>query len=327
MKRICILCVAMIMATLSYAQINLVATLNHNDSISVYYGSSALGQAYNNAVGGDIITLSGGTFSSVNISKAVTIRGAGMISDDIASTDLTNITGNFTINIQDDSINHFTLEGVNANVQIITQSAYKPKFIKCRLGQVKDGTNSFTEAKFINCIMNSISSSMTQTQFINTIILNFGYYNPISSFYNCIVKTCNTNHTFYNSILYFEGVNNDTRNLSNSSSFNCIGINMYAGSGAYFSSQSHNCVNYYGMSSVFQSFTGEFAYSFELQDSVANTVLGTDGTQVGVYGGVFPFDLRVTNPVIKRINVANRSTADGKLSVDIEVVSEEEEQQ
>ena len=102
---------------------------------------------------------------------------------------------------------------------------------------------------------------------------------------------------------------------------------MYAGSGAYFSSQAHNCVNYYGMSSVFQNFNGDFAYSFELQDSVASTVLGTDGTQVGVYGGVFPFDLRVTNPMIRRINVANRSTADGKLSVDIEVVSDEEEQQ
>lgn len=321
MKRICILCVAMIMATLSYAQINLVATLNHNDSISVYYGSSALGQAYNNAVGGDIITLSGGTFSSVNISKAITIRGAGMISDDIAGTDLTNITGSFTINIQDDSINHFTLEGVNANVQIITQSAYKPKFIKCRLAQVVHGANNFSEAQFINCIINIVSSNMTSAQFINSVIFDFGYYNQPSSFFNCVVKVSEPqNNTCYNSILY------GYSSRSNVSSFNCIGIYPNE-TGNYFTSQSHNCVNYYGMSSVFQNFNGDFAYSFELQDSVANTVLGTDGTQVGVYGGVFPFDLRVTNPMIKRINVANRSTADGKLSVDIEVVSEEEEQQ
>lgn len=325
MKRICILCVAMIMATLSYAQINLVATLNHNDSISVYYGSSALGQAYNNAVGGDIITLSGGTFSSVNISKAVTIRGAGMISDDIAGTDATVLSGNFTVNIQGDSINRFSLEGISI-WSIDMQSAYKPKIMKCYIEYVMIGSNSTYETNFINCIINNLNPiAMTSTQFINSIVLNTSYNSSWqASFHNCIVdlKSGVGNRSFYNSILYCRGCFNE----STASSFNCIGIQNYGNSGL-FSSQAHNCVNYYGMPSVFQSFTGDFAYSFELQDSVASTVLGTDGTQVGVYGGVFPFDLRVTNPVIKRINVANRSTADGKLSVDIEVVSEEEEQQ
>lgn len=313
----------MIMATLSYAQINLIATLNHNDSISVYYGSSALVQAYNNAVGGDIITLSGGTFSSVNISKAVTIRGAGMISDDIAGTDATVLSGNFTVNIQGDSINRFSLEGIVIANAISPQSAYKPKFIKCHLSWLNGGSNNFTEAQFINCIINTLTHrNIISTQFINSIILDMDQWASASSFYNCIIKfTGMYNHSFYNSILYlYHAVNELT-----TSCFNCIGINTYSDN--FFSSQTHNCVSYHGMSSVFQSFTGEFAYSFELQDSVASTVLGTDGTQVGVYGGVFPFDLRVTNPMIKRINVANRSTADGKLSVDIEVVSEEEEQQ
>ena len=80
MKKTLLLALAMFFATVSFAQQQL-ATLNHNDSITVYYGASALQQAHNAAVAGDIITLSPGSFTSVTITKPVSIRGAGMFPD------------------------------------------------------------------------------------------------------------------------------------------------------------------------------------------------------------------------------------------------------
>ena len=46
---------------------------------------------------------------------------------------------------------------------------------------------------------------------------------------------------------------------------------------------------------------------------------------LGIYGGVMPFNFVPTYNVIRRCTVAPRSTADGKLSVDIELETEDGE--
>lgn len=61
----------------------------------------------------------------------------------------------------------------------------------------------------------------------------------------------------------------------------------------------------------------------ELTDAAKTKYLGSDGTQIGIYGGSIPFDPRPSNPQITKLNVASKSTADGKLSVDIEVKAAE----
>ena len=49
----------------------------------------------------------------------------------------------------------------------------------------------------------------------------------------------------------------------------------------------------------------------------------TDGGEIGIYGGSLPYSAVPTNPQITKFNVASKTTADGKLSVDIEVKSGE----
>lgn len=77
---------------------------------------------------------------------------------------------------------------------------------------------------------------------------------------------------------------------------------------------------------MFETFTGTFEYdaSFVLKDEIATGFHGTDGMQAGIYGGFMPYDIRPTYMVLKRCNVGSRTTIDGKLSVDIEVIAEEE---
>lgn len=50
---------------------------------------------------------------------------------------------------------------------------------------------------------------------------------------------------------------------------------------------------------------------------------GTDGKEVGIHGGSLPFSPRTSNPQIVKFDVAPRTTRDGKLSVDIEVSSDQ----
>ena len=62
----------------------------------------------------------------------------------------------------------------------------------------------------------------------------------------------------------------------------------------------------------------KFNETFELTPTAAAAYLGDDGKQVGIYGGVTPFDPAPTNPQIKKLAVS--STAEGdKLKVKIDV--------
>ena len=78
MKKFYCSLVALMAATLSYAQSSLLATLSHEGTISTFYGAGALRAAHAAAADGDIITLSSGSFVSTDITKGITLRGAGM---------------------------------------------------------------------------------------------------------------------------------------------------------------------------------------------------------------------------------------------------------
>lgn len=332
MKKMLLLTLATLFATSTFAQQQL-ATLNHNDSITVYYGASALQQAHAAAVNGDIITLSPGAFNSVNITKAITLRGAGMFPDTAAGTDPTILLNDFTLTINNDSLHSLYMEGINCSgSDMYCAIAYNPQFIKCYFREITISDNgTMQDATFINCVINrfnNVFGRATSTQFVNSIILDCGYRgNP--TLINCVAKLDNAPSSINgvsvnNSIVYCD---NYRTSVNAYTSFNSVGL--YIGNDArdyffYEGLPNHNLYNYRGFESVFKNFRGSYSdgITFELLDSVAATCLGNDGTQVGIYGGIMPFDPSVRNPLIKKCNVASRSTADGKLAVDIEIVSE-----
>ncbi len=358
MKKILLFTAAMSFATICLGQ-QLLATLNHNDSITVYYGSTALSQAYNAAESGDIITLSSGSFAAVDIRKAITIRGAGMYVDTLLGTAPTLITGDFTIDHFAGTISsHICLEGLYFTHSLYFSNVKHPEFIKCEftriLGTFPQGTNYYMEnATFLNCVVSDYLrmgiqyanygyyyAAIQNSSFINCAIMSVSYYSNRNTSYvsnnyfsasgknntfnNCIVKLHPAEAQYYstnNSILFYNGEDSSYTSVT----YNSIGINSTA---PYFSPailNAQNLHNYNSFSSVFKTFTGTYnsgGTSFELQDSIATSILGTDGTQVGIYGGAMPFDPHIHHPLVRRCNVASRSTADGKLAVDIEIVSE-----
>lgn len=341
MKKLFLSMVALVVATLSYAQSSLVATLSHEGKITTYYSASALNDAYNAAKDGDVITLSSGTFRAVDISKKITIRGAGMETNPVTGTLPTVISGDFRI------LNGITLEGIyhNSSIRPLTSEGnfiyYNGfddcTFIKCKLysvGLLYNGINcgSMKNCKFINCRISSLLRvpKNASVSCINSMVnypenrdktSSLEFTNCIVSrgkwggqdFFSALMKNCiymeeelkaplDASVNLYNTVCVYATKNN---------------VDLLAN----VTNNTNTAVE--GFSNVFATYATTSRFpddeTFELTDAAKAKYLGLDGTQVGIYGGIMPFDPTVSGPQITKCNVASKSTADGKLSVDIEV--------
>ena len=341
----------------------MLATLFHDNDIKTFYGAGALREAHAAATHGDVITLSSGTFTSTKITKAITLRGAGMEYDSLTTTEPTVIEGTFEISITAaDSVlngNTLTMEGIYSNYAITFGSVINnPQFVKCKFWKLGDSSsNSATiglrNASFINCIISGLVNTYSNgsATFVNSFVTNPSQYHNISGgthtyeFQNCVIRInysdlkLNTNHSlnglktsiFRNCIIYTNdgSSNNDYDYLDAScQAYNCVG-KVGSGSANIFRNQQNTSnTQVTSMSDIFKTWTGGIVTSFkterlELTDAAKTKYLGTDGTEVGIYGGSLPFEARTSNPQITKLNVASKSTADGKLSVDIEVKAAE----
>ena len=140
----CLLVLALLTGTLAQAQTSLMATLNHEGTISTFYGARALQQAHQAAASGDVITLSSGTFQAENIAKAVTVRGAGMdvTSANGLTSEPTVLANNFDIKIPNTDTNRLTLEGIYHNGTITIRKEKKHLLAaQCAFPQVTVQTN------------------------------------------------------------------------------------------------------------------------------------------------------------------------------------------
>ena len=306
-----------------------VATLQHGEEISVFYGQNAFVGAHTAAQTGDIITLSSGTFVPCDITKAITLRGAGCAIDTVASTNPTIFGGNIKLNVAD-TANFLTIEGILFTNEVEYGTLNNPKFNRCNFTNIDYYSSSYNmnNAQFVNCIINQFSFNAARyTVLINSVVWNVSFYtNNTAVLYNSIMRMNDWVYglSAYNSIVIRTGY---CKPYPNSSFVNCIGINNYTSGTAFGDGYTSGCDNYTSYDEVFESFAGEFSLDeptpFILKDEIATGFLGNDGTQVGIYGGFMPYTNRPTYMVMKRCNVANKSTIDGKLSVDIEVVTEE----
>lgn len=340
MKRLISLVAVLACMAVGYAQSALVATLNHGEAVSVFYGASALAEAYDAATHGDVITLSNGTFNSVNIAKNITVRGAGM--DEAGPC--TRIDGNFNLYGVPDSVDatgHLTLEGLYHDGDIYyttrdstyTSPIKNAHFVKCRLNtinrryndkdvlqnavflqcRIKGGLYLYNLGSYAHCINSVIYSPMvassakdTQFEFTNCLVIGNPSYWDHSLFTSCILKATQS-YLVPSSCMV-------SNCLGISNSISDIFRNLYP-------ANKYGTIKEADIATIFKTFTGTYTdtETFELTDEAKAQYLGTDGTEVGIYGGSLPFTTESSLPKIKKFNVASKSTEDGKLKVEIEV--------
>lgn len=338
------------MSMIVFAQGSLLATLSHDGNISAFYGASALKSAVAAAESGDVITLSSGQFSATNITKPITLRGAGMSvsTDSLNAHEATIIQGSFSINIADSLEGRLAMEGLYFNNGITYSGVLNnAQFLKCRFLNFTAGTNALSRntsfihcriyngytqkgesnAFFINCAVGcpESTSSSSSIEFSNCFIKfdsssNFGGYanEVINAYYkNCIIQATHMSNVITYAI------------PSSCTAYYCVGLGYKS---IFYNMTGKNSTNKYAsdITSLFKTYTTttydtyiQDRYNFKLTDEAAVKCLGTDGTQVGMYGGNLTYDENPTIPQITKCNVAAKSTADGKLSVDIEVKAAE----
>lgn len=317
------------------AQVNFIATLQHGNTTTQYYGGGAFVSAYNTAEDGDVITLSPGTFSSPgNFTKGITLRGAG-----IDAAQKTFISGE-THFYSDDAAKTTTVEGIvfSSGTYIYNnkndQSHGKINFIKDRMSiyvrqqnnptetgpvvriynsicnHIEFASNSHPDFIFYNCFINNPNSSLSTTTtsaFVNCVIRHSSYYAQYAhylNFHNCI---------FNNTYTY-------TQSLPNTATcFNCLSIKNSSLFSNLVSGSNNKTVG--TTAEVFKTYTGDYQYgeTFELTDEARINYLGTDGKQRGMQGGNYPYNSTVQYPIITKFESATETTKGGKLNIDIQV--------
>ena len=318
----------------SFAQ-NQIAVLNHNGEISTHYGANALREAYNKAEDGDVITLSAGTFNAVDIKKLITIRGAGMgirTTDTETIEEPTILTGIFNVTADDNESNHFILEGVECSSRIALRGIRGSQFIKCHFSEINFEANYglLENCTFIHCVSEKFNSMYTMNNTtlsgVNCVFRNavFTGDSNLLTLTNCIIELMDC---FVHDAFDCASLQNCICISPNAQKFTTqtnIYYTLWAGphSGdTPFTNLSDNSHNNYVVASTDNLFKdGTF---YQLTDEAKATYLGSDGKEIGIYGGNIPFTPQLTTAQITRFDVSPRTTADGKLSIDIEIQANE----
>ena len=219
----------------------------------------------------------------------------------------------------------------------ITGKFEKAYFLKCHFKQIFWQTTSTNRGnyKICNCKILAFShSNNSKINFINSYVESYNCNSSNDSealFFNCLMNgiysplkrasliNCILNTNSYHSLHY------RTKLDSSCKAMNCLSVNNDPDFFGNLYSAAVNCSCIDDYSKVFKTYNGTDSDSetFELTDEAKTTYLGTDGTEIGLYGGDLPFNTTPSYPQITKMNVANKTTADGKLSVEIEVSAAE----
>lgn len=334
----------MALMTVNAQEVQLV-TLQKVDSTQVFYGADAFKEAITAADHGDVITLTAGSFNAATIEKAVTIYGSGyeMGATETEQRYSTRLVGDFLISI--DSIDNqpakgLYMEGIYSNNTImIYRHLEDASFVKCRFNtidfwrfdsyMITSKNVQFLQCRFAQWLEPGDSQNMSVNNCIiawlgrnkatSTIIVNNSVISSTIRTFRGVLK---------NSIIGY--VNNDASDRlhstngsnqapihPNSSIYNCV----FEWSGA-LNDVTTKIESVAGIETT--TLFGEHGTGYkdeemyELTDEAKTTYLGTDGKEIGIYGGANPFSPILTIPRVVKKDIAAQ-TADGKLKVNIKV--------
>jgi hypothetical protein len=338
MKRINLFLLLTAFAVTTFAQ---KVALHTNGNVHIFNGTDPLVSAYNASQPGDTIYLPGGSFNPpANFEKQLTILGAGHYPDSTQATGKTFINGSVQLR---ENADNFHIEGVEITGSVIlynNESVNGVIIKRCKInglfnvlgnltnpssnlsciGNVIVGRINFENAQNVllsnNIIQNTFQSS-NGNLITNNIVLGFVYGSSMDYlFYG-------NNNTLNNNIFIWNGYNADVNGQGN-----VYNNNLYVAATPNFGTNSIASGNYVGMlqANIFVNQTGtafNYAHDYHLQSPA--TYLGTDGTQIGIYGGAFPYKEGAvpSNPHIESAVVTPVTDGDGKLNVQIKVRAEQ----
>lgn len=298
-----------ILAFSATAQSTQLATLQHQDQVSIFYGAESLKQAVAAASDGDVITLSAGQFDAPTFDKELTVRGAGMgIIDAPGYSIPTIINGSITANKK------LSIEAVDIYDLVVANDV---AIEKCTVDRLAQAVSSY--AGNVTIIQSRVH--LAQLYKSNITAINSRISNSFTASNQC--KSAN----LLNCILYYGG--SYSGSIYNLTLTNCV-VMTSKSIGLDDSVAAYNCIlcgnidtqiaSVNSTNLIRKDITTVFKDEgfYELLDEFKSFAT-TDGTEVGIYGGNLGFTQTPNNPKITKFTVAPRTSADGKLSVEIQV--------
>lgn len=320
-----------------FAQNQFVATLQHGDHFSHFYGVDALFDAYNSSVDGDIITLSSGSFRfNGDFDKGVTLRGAG-----IDRQERTIITSEMTF-LSTEPNRVTIIEGIQFVGTTTFYSSYRQDgtsngkiiFNHCRFesiyGAHNDNLSTLMSVQFSGCLCGYINFNTAGLRKFNIEVTN-SYVEDMSldggnhyNFDHCLIIIDNSfiwSAVITNSILFSS---NQYYLDSETTATYCLGVSaiedwdMFE----YLYDTNTNKMNFH-YSEIFKTFNPSEGYTlgetFELTEKAQQTYIGSDDTQVGMHGGLAAYSLNLQYPIVTKLKANDHTTKEGMLTIDVEV--------
>jgi hypothetical protein len=329
-----------------YAQI-VVALHTEGDAgqrtVSYYYQSDGFQKAYADASDGDTIYLPGGIFIPPStIAKKLVIYGAGHYPAATTETGVTFINGDLRLS---EGADNLYLEGLHVIGSIVTHtnnlSINHISVVRCfftaGLTFIGDKTNPSNNISFIGCVFNG------------TGIYNFQNIKN-AAVHNSIIRGRISNseaNLFSNNIFFFTSNN---AYIFSSSDNNTIQNNIFLNSSDWYWVSASTGNKWYnniipaleprlgagdtdvnnfkgtGFASVFINQNGgDFSYEDDYRLAAPGSYAGTDNSQVGIYGGIFPYREAAVplTPHISNVQISPRSDTEGNIRIDITVRAQE----
>lgn len=311
--------------------------LHHIGTTIIYSGSNPLIDAYATAATNDTIYLPGGTFAPPsNFDKKIVVFGAGHYESTTLATGKTFINGNVILK---ENADNFYLEGVEVNGNLIfsdNESVNQVVIKRCKIngslnvvGNLSLPSTNF--GLFGSVILGNIDLANAQNVLISNSIVQGRVFNSIGNEFNNNIML--DEYVNYGSEAPINGDNNQVNNniftkvnypnLINGNG-NIAKNNLCALATPSFGTLPTLSGNYFGIAqtAIFINHSGNtFIYTNDYHLQNTSSYLGLDGTQVGIYGGLFPYKEGAipSNPHIESKTIAPQTNANGELNIQVSV--------
>lgn len=322
---------------------NLIAV--QNGGTPTFY--EKLEDAISNAVAKDTIYIPGGVFQNIpentlTINKELHLIGAGHHPDSTSVTNPTYIMANIVVvsGASKSSFEGFYLTDFSfiAGSSALDEDVDEIIISRCNIGELRLSRYSTSWNVHENIIRGivmgySISSSSPYAQnnlFSNNIfgeiIILFGIGNQfrnnifLANKYLYAFESC-----FFENNIFFT-FNNSSNGVFPLCTFN---NNLFIPSFSLLDNEfGSNNISNQNQESIFVNLpytTFNYAYDYHLQPSSPGKNAGTDGTDIGIYGGLYPWKVGSvpTNPHIQFKQVSGTTDSNGNLHVKIKVAAQD----
>ena len=285
--------------------------LHSNGTVQHFNGTNALVNAYAASINGDTIYLPGGSF----VASTVTLNANA----DNFHMEGIEVLGDF-IFTSNASVNQVTLKycKINGHFQVLGNLT-DPSNNIALIGNVFVGDVVLSNASNV-----AIYNSILQSHLTNSVANLF--YNCIFLFnggsYDWVINGEMVNNNLYNSVFYQSNwgiYSNITGNTYKYSLFTTTTPNF--GPGAVSENNTFGVPQ--GSIFVIQSGNAfDYTHNYHLQSPA--TYMGSDGSQIGLYGGNHPYKEGAvpSNPHIRSKTISATTDASGNLNVNIKVAAQ-----